>query len=184
MEVCTSFFIRKERPTGFRLPWHFSSLLSFLFTCSSVYKSHPHSLAFTTYIIASVCSKVLTMNASSSATRNSTRRRRRNSAFVPYRFPNILLLEARKRFLTILRPEGPLILPNPELNMEWPKIVKHSFELLSAYTACSKCENPHDNLVRTAMATRVRREMGNADLKALNPAMVEKFAQEMLFIHR
>jgi hypothetical protein len=34
------------------------------------------------------------------------------------------------------------------------------------------------------MATRVRREMGNADLKALNPAMVEKFAQEMLFIHR
>jgi len=94
-----------------------------------------------------------------------------------------LLPEAQKRFLTILGPEGPLIVPNPKLDIEWPKVVNNSFELLNDHTTCPKCKFPHDNMVRRAMVARVRREMDSVDVKTLTPAMVEKFAQEMLFVH-
>jgi hypothetical protein len=96
---------------------------------------------------------------------------------------NILVPEARKRFLTNLRPEDPLILLNPKLDIEWPKVVNNSFQLLNDHTTCPKCEDPDDNRVCRAMAARVRGEMDSVDVKTLTPAMVEKFAQEMLFIH-
>ena len=74
-------------------------------------------------------------------------------------------------------------MPNPKLDIEWPKVVNNSFELLNDHTTCPKCKFPHDNMVRRAMVARVRREMDSVDVKTLTPAMVEKFAQEMLFVH-
>jgi hypothetical protein len=116
---------------------------------------------------------------------NGEPKRRRLSSFamIPYQFQSILLPEARKRFLTILRGEDPLIVPNPNLDIEWLRVINNSFEPLNNHTTCSKCKDPHDNLVRRAMAARVRMEMDNVDVNTLTPAMVEKFAQEILFIH-
>jgi hypothetical protein len=197
-------FIQKERLTRFKK--FFKPVLSFRFVCCRqrvvfVREIHPstnHIHITCSHIIRPVHSKVSPTNDRSSAVsdmcysaesdlsaavRESKRRRLSIFAMALYQCQNILLPEARKRFLTILRPEGPLVVPNPKLDIEWPKVVNHSFEPLNNHTTCPKCKDPHDNRVRRAMAARVRREMDSVDLKTLTPAMVENFARETLFVH-
>jgi hypothetical protein len=158
-----------------------------------IHHSTNHNHVTSNYIIGPVRSKVSPTNNRSTllvlcyfvesdlsaAVKEPKRRRLSIFAMALSQCQNNMLPEARKRFLTILRPEDPLIVPNPKLDIEWPKVVNNSFELLNNHTICPKCKDPHDNRVRRAMAARVRREMDGVDIKTLTPAMVEKFAQEM-----